>query len=195
MLPSDQGRYRGRYTPSLHFALHPHCNGGQVVGNIGALHVTLQGVAVRCVTPPSIGGVTQQRNATVAEATGWVPSLALWVMIAPWLLVGAQQPGYLVQLGGCVIQAPALALASVPAPPPPPRQALKSLRPNPGARSGSAPAVGHTLTVCDQSVGIFSLLLFPGGVCGCFLGATLLRSLGCSSSGQGAGLLCIGGGR
>jgi hypothetical protein len=85
MLPSDQVRYRGRYrvryTPSLHFALHPHCNGSQVVENIGALHVTLQCVAVRCVTPPSIGGVTQQRNATVAEATGGSPAwrYALWV--------------------------------------------------------------------------------------------------------------------
>jgi hypothetical protein len=146
MLPSDQVRYRGRYmvryTPSLHFALHLHCNGAQVVENIGALHVTLQCVAVRCVTPPSIGGVTQQRsNATATEATGGQPSLAPWVMVPRWLLVGVQQAGYLVQLGGYAPQAPVLALAPVPAPPPPTAPGSKNRKIRATACPG--PSVGH----------------------------------------------------
>jgi len=163
MLPSDQVRYRGRYrvryTPSLHFALHPHCNGSQVVENIGALHVTLQCVAVRCVTPPSIGGVTQQRNATVAEATGAVQPGAMrygWVVPA-WPMLGLQPVGHLVQLGGYAPQAPVLALAPAPPPPTPSGHVLKTARFV--LRPRSVPAVGHYhLTVCDQSSAIFLLL-------------------------------------
>lgn len=63
MVPSNSGeRCNERCTATLHMQRNTPSNYPQVVENIGALHATLQTVAVRCVAPPSIG--VQRCNAT-----------------------------------------------------------------------------------------------------------------------------------
>jgi hypothetical protein len=120
------GRCKGAARGALQVAAQRPAYSVQVPENIGCCMQRCRALQGAALQPLFIG--LQRCSAAAAQATGQVPSLALWVMVPAWPILGRQQAGYLVQLGGYVPQAPILALALVPTPLPPPARVLKSAR-------------------------------------------------------------------